>query len=70
MIFALILTPVVVMIATGGFDPAMVAIEAVDATNFDMLKGATFVGVISLMAWGLGYFGQPHIWRASWPLIR
>jgi sodium/proline symporter len=61
MIFALILTPIVVMIATGGFDPAMVAIEAVDATNFDMLKGATFVGVISLMAWGLGYFGQPHI---------
>ncbi|MFA7822172.1 sodium/proline symporter PutP [Aeromonas dhakensis] len=61
MIFALIITPVVVMIATGGFDPAMVAIEAVDATNFDMLKGATFVGVISLMAWGLGYFGQPHI---------
>jgi len=61
MIFALILTPVVVMIATGGFDPAMVAIEAVDPTNFDMLKGATFVGVISLMAWGLGYFGQPHI---------
>ncbi|MFI8735265.1 sodium/proline symporter PutP [Ectopseudomonas toyotomiensis] len=61
MIFALILTPVVVMITTGGFDPAMVAIEAVDATNFDMLKGATFVGVISLMAWGLGYFGQPHI---------
>ncbi|MGA4446821.1 sodium/proline symporter PutP [Ectopseudomonas chengduensis] len=61
MIFALILTPIVVMIATGGFDPAMVAIEAVDATNFDMLKGVTFVGVISLMAWGLGYFGQPHI---------
>jgi len=61
MIFALILTPIVVMIANGGFDPAMVAIEAVDATNFDMLKGATFVGVISLLAWGLGYFGQPHI---------
>lgn len=26
-----------------------------------MLKGASFIGVISLMAWGLGYFGQPHI---------
>ena len=26
-----------------------------------MLKGASFVGVISLLAWGLGYFGQPHI---------
>ncbi|MEO4049243.1 sodium/proline symporter PutP [Pseudomonas sp. CAU 1711] len=61
MIFALILTPMVVMIATGGFDPAMTAIQAVDASHFDMLKGATFIGVISLMAWGLGYFGQPHI---------
>ena len=35
--------------------------ELQDATNFDMFKGATLVGVISLMAWGLGYFGQPHI---------
>lgn len=61
MIFALILTPVIVLIATGGFDPAMTAIEAVDPSHFDMLKGATFIGVISLMAWGLGYFGQPHI---------
>ncbi|WP_010484450.1 sodium/proline symporter PutP [Pseudomonas sp. S9] len=61
MIFALILTPVVVMIATGGVDPTFAAIEMQDATNFDMFKGATFIGVISLMAWGLGYFGQPHI---------
>jgi len=61
MIFALILTPVVVMIATGGADTTFAAIELQDATNFDMLKGATFVGVISLLAWGLGYFGQPHI---------
>ncbi|WP_339487606.1 sodium/proline symporter PutP [Pseudomonas sp. EL_65y_Pfl2_R95] len=61
MIFALILTPVIVMIATGGVDPTFAAIEMQDATNFDMFKGATFIGVISLMAWGLGYFGQPHI---------
>ncbi|WP_414705377.1 sodium/proline symporter PutP [Pseudomonas sp.] len=61
MIFALIFTPIVVLIATGGADTTFAAIELNDATNFDMLKGATFVGVISLMAWGLGYFGQPHI---------
>ncbi len=61
MIFALILTPVVVMLATGGVEPTFTAIEAVDPSHFDMLKSATFVGVISLMAWGLGYFGQPHI---------
>lgn len=61
MIFALILTPIVVMLATGGVDTTFLAIEAADASNFDMLKGASFIGVISLMAWGLGYFGQPHI---------
>ncbi len=61
MIFALILTPIIVMVATGGIDPTFAAIELKDASNFDMLKGASFVGVISLMAWGLGYFGQPHI---------
>lgn len=61
MIFALILTPVIVMIATGGMDTTFVAIEMKDAANFDMLNGASFVGVISLLAWGLGYFGQPHI---------
>ena len=26
-----------------------------------MLKGTSFIGIISLMGWGLGYFGQPHI---------
>ncbi|WP_289536226.1 sodium/proline symporter PutP [Pseudomonas sp. SO81] len=61
MIFALILAPVMVMVATGGMDSTFAAIQLEDATNFDMLKGATFVGVISLLAWGLGYFGQPHI---------
>ncbi|WP_286784840.1 MULTISPECIES: sodium/proline symporter PutP [Pseudomonas] len=61
MIFALILTPIVVMLATGGVDTTFLAIEANDPTNFDVLKGASFVGVISLLAWGLGYFGQPHI---------
>ena len=61
MIFALILTPIVVMLATGGIDPTFAAIELKDSTSFDMLKGASFIGVISLMGWGLGYFGQPHI---------
>lgn len=61
MIFALILTPIIVMLATGGIEPTFAAIELKDAAHFDMLKGASFIGVISLMAWGLGYFGQPHI---------
>lgn len=61
MIFALILTPIIVMLATGGIDPTFAAIELKDAAHFDLFKGASFIGVISLMAWGLGYFGQPHI---------
>lgn len=28
---------------------------------FSMIHGVTFAGVIGAMAWGLGYFGQPHI---------
>ena len=61
MIFALILTPIIVLISTGGFDTTFLAIEAQNPANFDMFRGATFIGIISLMGWGLGYFGQPHI---------
>ncbi|MFP3561968.1 hypothetical protein SB861_66940, partial [Paraburkholderia sp. SIMBA_049] len=49
MIFALILTPIIVLISTGGVDTTFLAIEAQNPANFDMLKGATFVGIISLM---------------------
>ncbi|WP_290872961.1 sodium/proline symporter PutP [Aquabacterium sp.] len=61
MIFALILTPVVVMMACGGIDPTLLAIQAKNPENFNLFKGTSFVGIVSLMAWGLGYFGQPHI---------
>ncbi|WP_423814974.1 sodium:solute symporter family transporter, partial [Pseudomonas viridiflava] len=61
MIFALILTPIIVLLATGGVDTTFLAIEAKDPTSFDMFKNTTFIGIISLLAWGLGYFGQPHI---------
>jgi len=61
MIFALILTPIFVLLATGGVDTSFLAIEAQNPANFDMLRGASFVGVVSLLGWGLGYFGQPHI---------
>ena len=73
MIFALILTPVMVMIATGGMDTTFAAIELKDATNFDMLKGATFVGVISLMdaeravpGWELGIEMAPDVRRQGY----
>lgn len=61
MIFALILTPIIVLLATGGVDTTFLAIEAKNPDNFNMLKNTTFIGIISLMGWGLGCFGQPHI---------
>jgi sodium/proline symporter len=36
-------------------------IEQVDPAKVDWFHGTTVVGIVSLMAWGLGYVGQPHI---------
>lgn len=66
MIFALILTPVIVIISVGGFGDSLEVIKQKSIENVDMLKGLNFVAIISLMGWGLGYFGQPHIWRVLW----
>lgn len=35
--------------------------SAIDVSMLDMFKGQTAVGIASLLAWGLGYFGQPHL---------
>lgn len=66
MIFALILTPVIVIFTVGGFGESLEVIKQKSIENVDMLKGLNFVAIVSLMGWGLGYFGQPHIWRALW----
>lgn len=61
MVFALILTPVIVIISLGGFTDSLSLIEQKNMENIDMLRGLNIVALISLMGWGLGYFGQPHI---------
>lgn len=61
MIFALLITPVFVILALGDMDTALASIEAANPANFDMLRGLSFVAIVSLLGWGLGYFGQPHI---------
>jgi sodium/proline symporter len=61
MFFALILTPVMVIFAVGGLSDALQVIQAKSIENIDMLKNLNFVAIISLLGWGLGYFGQPHI---------
>ena len=59
MFVALILVPIVAMMALGGGMAADIA--ATNPNALDMFAGTTAIGIVSLLAWGLGYFGQPHI---------
>ena len=61
MCLALVVTPIVVMTDLGGFSSAVEQVKAIDVNMVNMLSHQTFIGVLSLIAWGLGYFGQPHI---------
>lgn len=65
MFFALILTPVMVYLALGGTDTLNQALAQASASSqirYDSLfAGASLMGILSTAAWGLGYFGQPHI---------
>jgi sodium/proline symporter len=61
MIFALLLAPVMVIISVGGLNESITAIQAINPKYTDMLNGTSFIGIVSLLAWGLGYMGQPHI---------
>ena len=63
MFIALVLVPIVALSSIGGWSSLEQTVNALpDKENyFNWTKDMTFLGTISLMAWGLGYFGQPHI---------
>ena len=61
MIFALLLTPVIVILGVGGPGETLRVIEQVDPARLQWIGAGGLVAVVSALAWGLGYFGQPHI---------
>jgi sodium/proline symporter len=61
MFLALIVVPIVAIFELGGWNETVQKIGAIDPSHLDVYSGATAIGVVSLLAWGLGYFGQPHI---------
>lgn len=61
MIFALLLTPVVVVLSFADINQLTLALEAARPQATDVIGDLSVVAIISLLAWGLGYFGQPHI---------
>lgn len=61
MLLALVLVPIIGFGKTGGPVETFDTIRAIDPALLDLFKGTTVLGIISTAAWGLGYFGQPHI---------
>lgn len=61
MMIALVLMPIVVLTSGGGFDEAAQRLNTVDPDFLSLTSGLGFIGFLSAVTWGLGYFGQPHI---------
>lgn len=66
MVIALIVVPVAAIIAVGGVGETASIIGEVAPDHLSLLggtalTGGTLLAIVSALAWGLGYFGQPHI---------
>lgn len=67
MLIALVLVPLVGIRHVGGLSNLLAEVERVDPRILSFthgegaLSGAAILGIVSALAWGLGYFGQPHI---------
>ncbi len=66
MFFAILVVPITAAMETGGFAATLSAIDSVQHSMLEPLTkpdGSTLgaIELISLLAWGIGYFGQPHI---------
>lgn len=66
MFFAILVVPICAAMQCGGFESTVTAIQHVQSTMLEPLTkpdGSTMnaIELISLLAWGIGYFGQPHI---------
>lgn len=66
MAIALVVVPWVTMDVIGGLDATLAEVKARNPALLDIWttsKGEpiAFLSTLSLLAWGLGYFGQPHI---------
>ena len=61
MLIALLAVPIAGVIAVGGVGKVVDGVVATSPDLLDPIHGGTAIGIISALAWGLGYFGQPHI---------
>ena len=70
MFFTLLILPVVVLVKAGGINEVVSAIDPalLNPFNAASITGSAssstvlvVISIVSSLAWGLGYFGQPHI---------
>lgn len=61
MMLALLVVPIVVIHDIGSVSKTIHIIRTIDTDYLNIRTGTTCIGILSLLAWGLGYFGQPHI---------
>ncbi|MCE7032571.1 sodium/proline symporter PutP [Lysobacter sp. GX 14042] len=65
MLFALLLAPVLTIMHTGGWEVTVETVRSVDPSLLLWTRNAagpmSVMALASLICWGLGYFGQPHI---------
>ena len=63
MVFAIVVVPILSYRSAGGIDAIREALTAKGASTGLVPKGngLPILVILSSMAWGLGYFGQPHI---------
>ncbi len=61
MVIALIAVPAIAYFSLGNEQSLTGILNNIDPNLLSLTQGTTVLGVISAAAWGLGYFGQPHI---------
>ena len=67
MFLALIAAPLMIVITYMSWEEIVATASVMEHPTIeghsyiDVFAGLSFIGIVSLLAWGLGYFGQPHI---------
>ncbi|HKK13560.1 MAG TPA: sodium/proline symporter PutP [Gammaproteobacteria bacterium] len=66
MLFALLVVPAVAIELEGGVHATLAGVQQINPALLDPWTQASgqplgVIGLLSLLGWGLGYFGQPHI---------
>ena len=61
MLAALLIAPLAVLNGAGGTGAVLEQLEQSNPESINLFANLTLLGFVSLIAWGLGYVGQPHI---------